>query len=109
MQAGKLRSRLLFNRKVKTQNGFGEDVAGAPTALGTFSAEVRPLTGRELEVMQQRFAEASFSVAMRAQPGITFRREDYITWGTRTLNILDVEDVDQRGIELRLTCREIVQ
>lgn len=108
MQAGKLRSRLTISRGTKTQNSFGEDVI-TWVSLGEFWAEILPLQGRELEVMQQRWAEARFTVRIRFQPTITFRREDRGTWGSRTLDILDVEDIDQRQRELRLICREYTQ
>ena len=109
MQAGRLRSRLSFKRPVVTQNGYGEDVAGTPTSLGTFYADVRAVSGRELAQMGQRWAEAEFRIEMRFQPGITFQRKDYAEWGSRRLNILHVEDFDQRRETIRLLAREIVQ
>lgn len=108
MQAARLRTRVAIERPVYTTGTMGENVESTPTALGSFWVEILAAKGRELETMQQTWAEARFNVRMRHQPGITFRRSDRITWGSRTLDIVDVEDPDQRKRELNLICREIV-
>lgn len=109
MQSARLRTRITIQRPVVSSlDAMGGDVQGTPTDLGSFWAEITALKGHELESMQQRWAEARFAVKMRHQPGITFQRKDQVAWGSRTLDILDVEDPDQRKRELSLICREIV-
>ncbi len=104
MRAGLLtRSRITISRKSVTQNSYGEDVV-TWTSLGSFWANIRALQGRELESMQQTWAEARFKIDMRFQRGTDFRRADKVTWGTRTLNILDAEDPDQRQRRLFIVC-----
>ena len=108
MQAGRLRNSVTVTRKgAATQNAFGEDVFTYDD-LVTQWAEIRAMDGRELEAAQQTFAEARFKIVMRDE-GTDFRRADRITWGTRTLEILDVEDPDTRNREFHLVCREYVQ
>lgn len=102
------RSRITIQRASVTQNDYGEDV---PTwaALGSYWANIRALQGRELEAAQQTWAEARFRIDMRYQRGSDFRRKDRIVWGSRTLDVLDVEDPDQRQRRLILTCKEYAQ
>ena len=108
MQSARLRTRVAIQRPTYTTGTMGERVEGTPTAIGSFWVEMLALKGRELETMQQTWAEARFTVRMRHQHGVTFQRSDRIVWGSRTLDIVDVEDPDQRKRELNLICREIV-
>ncbi|OFX13202.1 MAG: hypothetical protein A2Z18_11075 [Armatimonadetes bacterium RBG_16_58_9] len=110
MRIGPYRHRITISRKtVSGQNSYGEDVSDyTTTAFGPFWAEVTALRGRELESARQTWAEARFRVRMRHQPGVTVRREDRITWGTRTLDILDAEDQAGRQREIVMYCRELV-
>lgn len=110
MRAGNLRSRITIKRlpteSETTQNTFGEDVLTEPE-LGDFWADIRSVQGRELESMQQTWAEARFKVVLRYQSmDIVIRRKDKIYWGERILDILDVEDQDQRRRELTLIAKE---
>lgn len=106
MRAGFLtRSRITIQRSTATQNTYGEDVPSWD-ALGSYWANIRALQGRELEAVQQTWAEARFRIDMRFQRGTTFQRKDRVIWGSRTLDILDVEDPDQRQRRLFLTCKE---
>lgn len=75
------------------QNSSGEDII-TWTEVGTgFWCNIAPLQGRELSDALQRWAEARYSITLRHQPGITFTRKMRITWGSRTIDILDVQDV----------------
>jgi head-tail adaptor len=112
MQAGKLRHIITVLRKSEgAQNTYGEP-AVTWASLGTFAAEVLPLSGREKQIAQQTWAEAGHAIRMRVQPSITFRRADGVVQGdwdgvsVPALDILDVQDFDGRKRELRMTCRE---
>ncbi len=106
MRAGLLaRARITIERGTATQNSFGEDVV-TWAAIGSYWANVRALQGKELETAQQTWAEARFKIDMRYQAGTTFQRKDRITWGSRVLDILDVEDPDQRQARLFIIAKE---
>lgn len=105
MQSGKLRTLLTLNQKSVTQNASGEDVV-TWAELGTYYADIHPLTGREVDQVGQRWAEAQFRVTARVRSDITIQRADQFIWGSRTLDILGVEDVDQRGRELLIYAKE---
>jgi SPP1 family predicted phage head-tail adaptor len=109
MRAGLLaRARITISRATVTQNSYGEDVP-VWTAIGSYWANIRALQGRELQALQQTWAEARFRIDMRYQRGTTFKRSDRVTWGDRTLDILDVEDPDQRQRRLFITCKEYAE
>ena len=92
MQAGTLRHRITIkNPTITGQNGFGEDVVSLVT-VGSYACRIEPLTGRELEAAQQTWAEARYRIMMRSQGAQVFTRKMQITWGARTLDILDVQD-----------------
>lgn len=93
MRAGQLRQRITVYEKTVT----GQDTYGKPTftwaEIGAFWCSILALTGRELDSMQQRFAEARYKITLRKQPNITFRRAMRVVWGSRDpLDILDVQD-----------------
>jgi SPP1 family predicted phage head-tail adaptor len=85
---------------------MGEDVLGTPTTIVTCWAEIRSLMGREFEAIQQKFAEARLKIRIR-QTDTAIQRKDYFTWGSRTIDILDIEDPTGERKEMVLYCREI--
>lgn len=110
MQAGKLDQRVQFFRKVvASQNTYGEDVLAAPTNLGTFWCAVYYLAGRELEAARQRWAEARYKITLRRQPGVTLKPSDYAVWATKTLDILDVQNIDTRDDRWVLLAKDYVE
>lgn len=106
--AGELRHRITITKpRVIGQTSFGED-AIEHEEVGTFSARIESLTGRELYLAQQRWAEARYRITMRYQPGVSLRREYTIEWNGQTLDILDIADRDNRRQWLELTCKDHV-
>jgi SPP1 family predicted phage head-tail adaptor len=93
---------------VEGSMGYATGDWDSASTSGPFWAEVRAMQGRELEASQQTWAEARFKVRMRYQPGVTINRKDRITWGSRTLDILDAEDPDGRKREFVMVCKEYV-
>lgn len=99
---------------VKEKDVTGQDAFGADeytwTTVATFWAHIRAMQGRELETAQQTWADARFKVIMPWQQTVTsIKREHRITWGTRTLEILDAEDPTSLRREFIMYCREIVE
>lgn len=72
-------------------------------------AAVRGLQGREIDKAQQIGQSASLMVTVMYQPGIMASMIiGIIDRGTtRRLQILDIEDPDERQVELRIMCSEI--
>ncbi len=90
---GLCRHRLRIMKPIKTKNAMGGDV---PTlaVYATVRAQVFTMQGREIEAVQQRWADARYRIRMQYTPGI--EREFTILWltpqGELTLDILDVQD-----------------
>ena len=110
MRAGHRRSRVTFYRPtVGSQNSSGEDVV-RNVSLGSAWVAIRAMDGRELERAQQLQAEARFRVEMEHPlADYTLQRKDTITWGSRTLDILDVEDPDQRRRKQVILAKELTE
>lgn len=96
MRAGLRNCRVTFYRPtISAQTASGEDTV-TDVSLGSAWVQIRALAGRELEAAQQIFAEARFRVEIEHPlDEYTLQRKDKITWGSRTLDILDVEDPTQ--------------
>lgn len=94
-------SRVTFYRPTITgQTASGEDTV-SDIELGSAWVKLTALQGMELQAAQQRWAEARFKIQMEHPlTEYTLQRKDYLTFGSRQLDILDVEDPDQsrRGI-----------
>lgn len=97
MRAGLRRSRVTFRRPtITSQNSSGEDVK-SNISLGSAWVKITALQGRELERAQQLQAEARFKIETEHPlTSYTLQRADIIAWGSRTLDILDIEDPNQR-------------
>ena len=102
MRAGRLRHRVtrqartvLRTRGVVTETWAADEVVWA---------SVEPLAGRELERARAVVANATHKITMRYLSTITVR--DLLTFDGRTFHIEAIQDVDERNIELVLTCVE---
>ena len=71
-------------------------------------AAIRGLQGRELDKAQQIAQQASHLVTVPYQPNVQASMLIQFLEGgiTRTFQIVDVEDPDERHVELRLMCSE---
>lgn len=104
LDPGALRHRLVVQRATKTQDSYGQDVVEW-TDLMTIYAQVRAMTGNEMEAARQTAAEARFKIRSWYPP-VTIRREDRIIWDQRTLDVLDAEDPTGVGREIVILAKE---
>lgn len=109
MNAGELRQRIQFEQPTYTANAAGESVLTWAFVKETWAA-VRPLRAMELERARGVQLATTHIVKLRFDPDVlpTWR----IKWTdarevTNTLQIIDLIDVDARGIELNLTCQAV--
>lgn len=110
MRASNRNSRVTFYRPtITSQNASGEDVYSNVT-LGSAWVEIKALEGKEIEQGQQLKAEARFRIRMEHPLSqYTLRRADRITWGSRTLDILDVEDPLGKRRRVTLFAKEFTE
>ena len=108
LDPGNLRDQIVIQSPTHSQNSFGEQVISGWSEIATVWANVRAMTGRELERAQQRWAEARFRIRLPFYNGMTIQRDYRACWGTRKLNILDAEDPDGMRREIIAYCKELV-
>lgn len=110
MRASLRSSRVTFSRPTITgQNSSGENIKTYVT-LGSAWVEIKAKQGKEMESGLQLTAEAQFKIRMEHPlSNYTLRREDRITWGSRTLDIIDVEDPDQRRRGVTIFAKEFTE
>lgn len=107
---GRLRRRVVTIKKnVETRNADGTH-AETPIIIDTRQAHVRPMAGRELFEAQQVVADVTHKVSLRYDTVTRdIKPQDY--WfeiGGRTLALLSVRDIDERGRMLECQCKEKV-
>ena len=106
MRAGRLRHLVSIRTPVSVPNAVGERIRNYDTVLASVHAEVRDLVGRELLLAQQTSADLTTSVRLRKGSGVTV--QCHIIFGTRTLEVVSISNVDNRNVEQVLMCREVV-
>lgn len=103
MHTGRLRHRITIQRTVETQSGTGETTYTWLT-IATVWASVNDLSGRELLQADAGSAEVTVRVILRYVESVTPLCR--ILHGSRTLEIVHVNNVQGRQKEYELLCRE---
>lgn len=104
MDIGKLRHIVYLQSPTNTQNSYGEQTQTWAT-YSTVWASIEPLEGRELLHAQQISEEINSLVKIRYNS--TVASEHRALFGTRTLEIKDIINVQERNILQKLYCKEI--
>jgi SPP1 family predicted phage head-tail adaptor len=103
MQAGKLRHRVTIQRKASGVDTLGQS-SGGWVCVNTCWASVRTLTGNELEKAKILVPAASTEIIMRYNPDTN--EQCRAVFKERIFNIGNVNNIDQRNIQLTLICSE---
>lgn len=103
IDAGKLCKRITIQSRTIAQDGFGAAVS-TWSDVATVWANVEPLTGVEGWQSQQVRPELSHKISIRFYPGLSSTHR--LKFGSRILNIESVIDVESRGIEHLVMCKE---
>lgn len=106
MRAGKLRHRVDVETFTSSTGDRGQEQGSWGALYSNVFASIETLNGREREQAQQLIAEADTKVVLRYHSGIS--TEDRITFNNRIFNIGHINNIDQRNIELVLTCTEVL-
>jgi len=109
-QCGRLRQVVtLQNPGPEAFDAFRQPVP-AWTTVGTFSASVRPLAGREAIVAKQVKAEATHMITMRyLGPTVAIDPTSRLLYGSRVFNVVQVTNVEERHRWYEVTVQEIQQ
>jgi len=102
MFSGKLRHRISHQQGTSTRNGL--DTVTTFATVATIWGGMKKLYGREVERAKQIHAEAEFEFRFRyfATLGV----KDRLLFNGRTFEILDVNNVEERNIELIVLAKE---
>ena len=104
MRAGTLRHKIEFVTDGETQDEFGCIVLG-DVSYAFSMAEIKPVSGNEKFIANQVFPEATAQIRCRYVPSIT--PSHTIIFGSRRFNILNVQNKDERNIELYIVAKEV--
>lgn len=107
MRAGRIRERVIFQRRAPGKNDFGEE-NGEWQDIATVWAGVEPIKGRELFAAQQTMSEVTTQIVCRYSSflaGITAK--DRILHGTTVYDIKAPPiNVSSRRRELQFMCAQ---
>lgn len=105
MRSGSLRHKIEFLAIGAGQDNFG-GVTEAQAHLAYSMAEIKPISGGERFMSNQVFAEATSQIRCRFIDGITPKH--IIKFGTRSFNIMNIQNKDERNVELIIIAKEIL-
>ena len=114
MRSGSLRQvgAILIDGDTAGRNRFGEQARVPLTVAAHERFSIEPLSGAELLRAQQTEPDVTHRVRMRFRRGLTPKHwieyTDGLSSGKVTLGIVSVHDLNGRGRELELMCRELV-
>ena len=108
MRGGKLRRKVTIETPTETQNAIGEPVKAWATFAANVPAEIMPFNGKEMLIAQQVNSQLNTRMTIRYLAGVTTRmRVIYASaTGTRTFQIENIENIDERNRQMTLECVE---
>ena len=101
--AGEYRNLITIQTVTTTQISDGSSSESWATYI-TVYAKIKPLTGREYYSAQQTQAEMTHNMYSRYTPGVLPSMR--VSWNSRIFDIQDVVNVDERGAEMIMRCKE---
>jgi head-tail adaptor len=102
MEAGKLRH--IVSIQEASTHREGMDVIQDHTTVADRHCDIMQLMGREVERAKQIHADAEYQIRMRFFEGLTTKHR--LLFGSRTFEILNINNVMERNIEHILLCKE---
>ena len=105
MEAGKLRHAVELKEPTGNRGPGGESTGEGFEVVARVRASITPVAGGESQANDHQQAVVTHEVRIRHYEGLlpTWR----LGFGTRTLEIVNVLNVDERSREMVLSCREI--
>lgn len=105
MRSGAMRHKIEFVTIGEIRGAMG-GVSEGETHLADARAEIKPISGGERFMSNQLFSEATSQIRCRFVAGVTTKHK--IKFGARTFDILNVQDKDEKGVELFIVAKEIL-
>ena len=108
MQAGWLRHRITIQDKQISRKDNGEEDISWADHFSAW-ASIEPLRGREYLESRQIQADVDTRIRLRHQPDQQPLPRMRVEFGSRYFEIVSVANVKEKGAELNLMCRELVE
>lgn len=105
MRAGAMRHKIEFVTIAETQDAYGSAIE-AEVHHSYAMAEIKPISGGEKFMSNQLFAKATSQIRCRYVAGVTPKHK--IKFGSRTFDIIDSQNEDERNKKLFIIAKEIV-
>lgn len=108
MEVGPLRDRVTIQTRTAAADAAGNtDLTWVDIAKAW--AQISPMSGEEAQRAGHTEATTMYRVRMRFRPDLGRRTsKDRLIFGSRTLNIVAVRNIDEARDELVLDCAEVV-
>ncbi len=106
IRAGSLRHPVSILKNTPTQNAVGESVDSFAPIASVRASIVGAKGSGEVMIGSQVNARARYVVTMRYFAGLS--TEHRLQYGTKTFDINDVNDVEERHRKMVLACSELV-
>ncbi len=103
MIIGELRHRLALQSATDSTDSYGQPTRSWAT-YATVWGKVLPVTAGESQLANQQQADITHRITIRHRADVT--AEHRILFGSRTLNIRGVRDLEERGITLEIDAEE---
>lgn len=103
MIGGRLRHRVIIEQPDDSRSASGAIVKGWVEFASRW-ASIQPIRARETFQSKEFISEVTHQVKVRYLEGLTNKMR--LVFGTRTFDILEVLNVDERNRELVLSCKE---
>lgn len=104
MRIGRLKKRVMFQRKAETLDAYGENVGGW-SDLVTVSAAVEPIAGREFFAAMQVQNDVTTMIICRYSSAVSgVSTKDRIVFGTNTYDINSIINVRSENREIQFMC-----
>lgn len=105
MRIGQLRHKISLVEIVEVQDEMGSFTQNE-VLFQELMAEIKPISGNERFISNGLFTEATAQIRCRYVPGVSTKHK--IKFGSRTFDIINIENKDERNIELLLIVKELL-
>jgi|DEB0MinimDraft_10_1074344.scaffolds.fasta_scaffold291583_2 SPP1 family predicted phage head-tail adaptor len=95
-----------FKSPSSSVDAYGQET-GAETTVAVRRATVRQMSGRELAAASQLYPSANWKVICRYDTALLGSETWNITYGSRVLEIGNINNVDERNRLLEFLCSEV--
>jgi SPP1 family predicted phage head-tail adaptor len=104
MRTGKLRNLAKIQQNTPTRDTAGGEIAAWADFVSSWWCDLVGVKGGEMYRGRVVHAQADYQASGRYVAGVTAKMR--VTLGSRTFDVMAVENVDNRGRELQLDLRE---